>query len=64
MFKTSYYTKEEVLKLLDELYIELERVEEMDESTVCRTYNADCKKDIMDIIKYDISTYEDILKDE
>lgn len=38
----------------EELYAELNAVQNMTEEEVCELYNTDCKQDIIDLIKEDI----------
>ena len=44
----------EISHKLDELYNELETVRAMSEKEVCEKYNADCKKDITELIEEEI----------
>lgn len=46
---------------LNALYRDLDNVENMDEETVCRVCNVDCKADIIEVIQEEIETYQVIL---
>ena len=46
---------------LESLERDLERIESMSEEEVCKTYNADCKSDIIEVIEEEIATYESLL---
>ena len=47
---------------LDALDRDLERIESMSEEEVCKTYNADCKSDIIEVIEEEIATYKRLLE--
>lgn len=47
---------------LDALEMDLERIESMSEEEVCKTYNADCKSDIIEVIEEEIATYKRLLE--
>lgn len=47
---------------LNALYIDLENARSMSEEEVCKTYNADCKSDIIEVIEEEIATYERLLE--
>lgn len=47
---------------LNALYRDLERIEYMSEEEVCKTYNADCKSDIIEVIEEEIATYKKLLE--
>ena len=46
---------------LNALYKDLDNIQNMDEETVRRVYNVDCKADIIEVIEEEIDTYEAIL---
>ena len=47
---------------LESLERDLERIESMSEEEVCKTYNADCKSDIIEVIEEEIATYKKLLE--
>ena len=47
---------------LDALERDLERIESMSEEEVCKTYNADCKSDIIEVIEEEIATCKKLLE--
>ena len=47
---------------LNALYRDLENVRSMSEKEVCKTYNADCKSDIIEVIEEEIATYKRLLE--
>jgi len=47
---------------LNALYRDLENVRSMSETEVCKTYNADCKSDIIEVIEEEIATYKKLLE--
>ena len=47
---------------LNALYRDLENVRSMSEEEVCKTYNADCKSDIIEVIEEEIATYKKLLE--
>lgn len=53
-------TRYEIEQGLNALYRDLDNVQSMDEETVCRVYNADCKADIIETIQEEIEAYEAI----
>lgn len=46
---------------LNALYKDLDNIQNMDEETVRRVYNVDCKADIIEVIEEEIDTNEAIL---
>lgn len=54
-------TQFELEQGLNALRKDLFAADSMDEATVCRVYNVDCKADIIEVIKEEIATYETIL---
>ena len=49
---------------LNALYRDLENVRSMSEEEVCKTYNADSKREILEVIEEEIATYESLLSPE
>ena len=49
-------TRYEIEQGLNALYKDLNNVRNMDEATVCRVYNVDCKADIIEVIEEEIDT--------
>lgn len=47
---------------LNALYRDLDRIESMSEEEVCKTYNADCKSDIIEVIEEEMATYKRLLE--
>ena len=47
---------------LDALERDFERIESMSEGEVCKTYNADCKSDVIEVIEEEIATYKRLLE--
>lgn len=47
---------------LNALYRDLDRIESMSEEEVCKTYNADCKSDIIEVIEEEMATYKKLLE--
>lgn len=56
-------TRYEIENNLTSLYRELDTVNSMDEETVKRCCNADCKNDAIEAIKENINCYECALKE-
>lgn len=56
-------TRYEIESKLTELTSELENVEQMDEQTVCRVYNADEKAEIIALINEEINICVELLKE-
>ncbi len=56
-------TRYEIEQGLNAIYKDLNNVRNMDEATVCRVYNVDCKADIIEVIEEEIDTYEAILSE-
>lgn len=46
---------------LNALYRDLENVRYMSEIEVCKRYNADSKREILEVIEEEIATYESLL---
>ena len=49
---------------LNALYRDLENVRSMSENEVCKKYNADSKREILEVIEEEIATYESLLSTE
>lgn len=47
---------------LESLERDLERIESMAEEEVCKTYNADSKKELIEVIEEEIATYKKLLE--
>ena len=47
---------------LNALYIDLENVRSMSEEEVCKTYNADSKRELIEVIEEEITTYKRLLE--
>ena len=47
---------------LESLERDLERIESMSEEEVCKTYNADSKRDLIEVIEEEIATYKKLLE--
>lgn len=56
-------TRYELESQLTELTSELENVKQMDEQTACKAYNVDKKAEIIAIIKEDIDTYINAMRE-
>ena len=47
---------------LNALYRDLENVRSMSEEEVCKTYNADSKRELIEVIEEEITTYKRLLE--
>ena len=47
---------------LESLERDLERIESMSEEEVCKTYNADSKRELIEVIEEEIATYKKLLE--
>ena len=54
----------ELNKQLDALYLDLDVVQRMSEESVCATFNADSKKELIDTLNDEIDRLEDLLDED
>ena len=54
----------ELNKQLDALYLDLDVAQRMSEESVCSTFNADSKKELIDILNDEIDRLEDLLDED
>lgn len=54
----------ELNKQLDALYLDLDVAQRMSEESVCATFNADSKKELIDILNDEIDRLEDLLDED
>lgn len=57
--QTSYQISQE----LESLYTDLDRVNEMSESEACAAFNADSKKEFIEVLNEEIEIYESMLEE-
>lgn len=54
----------ELNKQLDALYLDLDVAQRMSEESVCATFNADSKKELIDTLNDEIDRLEDLLDED